>query len=202
MSFPDQPVAVVDAFVTEAPFSGNPAGVLVLDDFPDESWMRGVANELHQSETAFVVPRNGPFALRWFTPTVEVGLCGHATLAASHWLWESGRADPDGPIEFDTLGGRLTARRHRGDIVLDFPAVPARSISPPPALAQALGQVSTVWTGSTDHPDVGERNILAVLPDEDAVRRLVPDLRAVEQLPAGGLIVTARGAGGDDVVSR
>ncbi|MEV6495155.1 PhzF family phenazine biosynthesis protein [Actinoplanes sp. NPDC051633] len=202
MSVPDQPVAVIDAFVTDAAFSGNPAGVLVLDEFPDETWMQGVANELHQAETAFVVPGNKRFALRWFTPTAEVALCGHATLAASHWLWKTGHAESHSPIKFDTLSGELVARRHENRIVLDFPAVPAARTDPPAALGQALGATSVVWTGITDHPDVGERNILAVLADEDAVRGLVPDLRAVEQLPAGGLIVTALGAGGTDVVSR
>jgi PhzF family phenazine biosynthesis protein len=206
MSSPDQLVAVVDAFVTDAPFSGNPAGVLVLEDFPDQRWMQRVADELHQAETSFVVPQDhGRFALRWFTPIAEVALCGHATLAAAHWLWESGLAGSAETIEFDTLGGRLTARRSEGRIVMDFPAVPADEIDPPADLARALAGIDAVWTGITEHPDVGERNILAVLPDEEAVRRLVPNLRAVEQLPAGGLIVTARGSGGsagDDVVSR
>jgi PhzF family phenazine biosynthesis protein len=206
MSGADQPVAVIDAFVTGAAFSGNPAGVLVCEEFPDEIWMQGVADELHQAETSFVVPQSdGRFGLRWFTPAAEVALCGHATLAAAYWLWESRRVGWDAPIEFDTLSGRLAARRRENRIVLDFPAVPAERMNPPAALAQALGGIRIVWTGITGHADVGERNILVVLPDEDAVRRLVPDLRAVEQLPAGGLIVTARGAGrdtGDDVVSR
>ncbi len=90
MRDPEQPFAVVDAFVTAEPFSGNPAGVLVLDAFPDDGWLQGVANELHQAETAFAVPgEHGAFALRWFTPTAEVALCGHATLARAHHLWQT-----------------------------------------------------------------------------------------------------------------
>lgn len=130
-----------------------------------------------------------------------MALCGHATLACAHHLWQTGRLAPDRPAEFDTWSGRLTARRHDEAIVLDFPAVPATRIEPPPSLGQALSGLTPLWTGITEANDLGERNVLAVVPDEDAVRALVPDLRAVEQLPAGGLIVTAPGTGGD-VVSR
>ncbi len=197
-----KPFVVVDAFVTADAFSGNPAGVLLLETFRDDAWLQGVADELHQAETAFAVPAgDGSFALRWFTPTAEVALCGHATLACAHYLWEAGRLAPNRPAQFDTRSGRLIARRHAEAIVLDFPAVPATTIKPPPSLEPALSGQTPLWTGITDAHDPGERNVLAVLPDEDAVRALVPDLRAVEQLPAGGLIVTAAGNDGD-VVSR
>lgn len=192
---------VINAFVTDSAFSGNPAGVLILNAYPEDSWMQGVADELHQAETAFVVPdTTGRFALRWFTPTAEVELCGHATLAAAAHLWQSRLLLPDRAAEFDTRSGPLTARLGDGEITLDFPAVPATEIEQPPALHTALPGAAIVWTGITGQADPRERNILAVLRDEVAIVELAPDLRAVEQLPAGGLIVSARA--NDDVVSR
>ena len=197
--------AIVDAFVTDRPFSGNPAGVMVLDDFPDDAWLQGVADELHQAETAFLVRRNdSTYRLRWFTPTTEVGLCGHATLASAHWLWESGALAADAAAEFETRGGHLTARRV-GDLVeLDFPAVPAAETTLTPELLSALAGPTPVWVGATAHEDPTERNVIAVLDAPEAVRSLAPDLEAVARLPEGGLIVTARddAAGPAAVVSR
>lgn len=193
--------ALVDAFTTGEVFSGNPAGVLLLDEFPDEGWMQGVANELHQAETAFVAPgEQGEFRLRWFTPVAEVALCGHATLASAHWLWETGVLDRAAAVTFTTRSGRLTASRDGDQILLDFPAVPATQVASSPDVLAALGEAVPVWVGVTEHVDPGERNMLAVLDSEQAVRELRPDLQKVTQLPVGGLIVTARRQGG--VVSR
>lgn len=197
--------AIVDAFVTGQPFSGNPAGVLVLDYFPDDAWLQGVALELQQAETAYVVPRDdGVVRLRWFTPTTEVALCGHATLASAHWLWESGTLAPEGSVDFTTKGGPLRARRVGELVELDFPAVPAREVPKPPDLTAALGGAEPVWVGATEHEEASERNLLVVLESAEAVRGLEPDLRAISALPAGGLIVTAReaAAGPAAVVSR
>ena len=195
--------ALVDAFTTGRAFSGNPAGVLLLDTFPDDAWMQGVAGELHQAETAFLTPAaDGQFQLRWFTPVAEVALCGHATLASAHWLWETGALAADADAVFATRSGRLTATRSDEQIVLDFPSVPATLTEVTQDLLAALGGTVPVWAGTTDHRDPGERNVLAVLPSERAVRELVPDLPAVERLPAGGLIVTARCHDSSGVVSR
>lgn len=198
----ETPFAIVDAFTTERPFSGNPAGVVILDDFPDDAWMQGVAEELHQAETAFLAPAGDPatFLLRWFTPVAEVALCGHATLASAHWLWESGAADSS-TITFTTLSGPLTAVREGEQVVLDFPAVPAEPVPPSADLLAALNGAAPVWTGITSNHDPGERNMLVILESEDVVRRLAPDLLAVTRLPAGGLIVTAKTPVGG-VVSR
>lgn len=196
------PFAIVDAFTTQRPFSGNPAGVLLLDHFPDDTWMQGVANELQQAETAFLAPgEEGAFLLRWFTPVAEVALCGHATLASAHWLWEQGILPESSVAAFDTLSGRLAAERHEDRIVLDFPEVPAAPVTSPPELLAALAGPVPVWTGVTSNADPGERNMLAVLESEEAVRDLTPDLQSITRLPVGGLIVTAKGRAGG-VVSR
>ncbi|HET6627981.1 MAG TPA: PhzF family phenazine biosynthesis isomerase [Nocardioidaceae bacterium] len=192
----------MDAFTTEQPFSGNPAGVLLLDEFPDTGWMQGVANELQQAETAFLAPgEEGMFLLRWFTPVAEVALCGHATLASAHWLWESGVLQERAVAAFATRSGGLTATRDDDRVVLDFPAVPATEVTTSPTVLAALAGAVPVWTGVTRNADPGERNILAVLESEEAVRDLSPDLQEISRLQVGGLIVTAkRRAGG--VVSR
>ncbi|MBX5491948.1 MAG: PhzF family phenazine biosynthesis protein, partial [Chloroflexi bacterium] len=117
------PLLVIDAF-TATPFAGNPAAVCWLDAPRPAAWMQQVARELHLSETAFVTPASDGFALRWFTPLVEVRLCGHATLASAHALWETGRLAPDAPARFHTQSGLLTATRRAGWIELDFPARP------------------------------------------------------------------------------
>jgi PhzF family phenazine biosynthesis protein len=194
---------LVDSFTTQQPFSGNPAGVVLLEHFPDDAWLQGAANELQQSETAFVVPDDdGGFALRWFTPVAEVALCGHATLASAHWLWETGAVDERSTASFATRSGLLTAvRGDDGRIVLDLPAVPVERVEAPQELIAALAGEVPTWVGVTSNPDLGERNMLAVLRSEDAVRTLSPDLQEVLKLPVGGLIVTAR-SGAEGVVSR
>lgn len=202
----NHPFAIVDAFTTPRAFSGNPAGVLLLAEFPDDSWMQGVATELNQAETAFVVAGDDVHQLRWFTPVAEVALCGHATLAAAHLLWETDALGAETVARFTTRSGLLTAQQRGGRIVLDFPAVPAHrldvSSGPGRAVAEALAGAHAEWVGITDHDDPGERNALAVLDSERAVRNFVPDLQAIAALPAGGLIVTARGHANNEVVSR
>src|SRR5512134_2160781 len=142
------PLAItqVDAF-TSKPFSGNPAAVCVLPAAGDAGWMQNVAREMNLAETAFLVPRTDGYDLRWFTPTVEVDLCGHATLASAHVLWEAGELPAAETARFHTRSGLLTADR-RGDLIeLDFPAEPAVPTEPPPGLAEALG-AEPVWVGA------------------------------------------------------
>ena len=132
-------ITQVDAFASE-PFGGNPAAVCLLPEPADAAWMQRVAREMNLSETAFLVRRDdGAFDLRWFTPGVEVDLCGHATLASAHVLWESGHLAPDAPAVFHTLSGRLSAVRRDRWIEMDFPAEPDESVSGPDWLADALG---------------------------------------------------------------
>src|SRR5947208_12441884 len=114
------PIYQVDAF-TSKPFAGNPAAVCLLPEPRGEAWMQDVAREMNLSETAFLHPEDGGYRLRWFTPTVQVALCGHATLASAHVLWEIGRLSPHQQARFHTRSGLLTADRHEGGIELDFP---------------------------------------------------------------------------------
>jgi PhzF family phenazine biosynthesis protein len=193
---------VVDAF-TERPFAGNPAGVCLLDEAADEAWMQRVAEEMKHSETAFARPIGGSdadFELRWFTPAVEVALCGHATLATAHALYESGTVPADRPIRFQTLrSGVLTVRRdERGWIEMDFPACPAEPADAPGGFAEIIG-VPVLWTGYN-----AQRDLLARIPDERAVRELAPDLDALGRLGGRGIIVTAAAdpGNGHDFVSR
>jgi PhzF family phenazine biosynthesis protein len=197
-------ILVVDAF-TEHPFGGNPAGVCLLDRPVTDAWMQSVAAELKHSETAFVEPVEGDeaaratpavdYRLRWFTPSVEVDLCGHATLATAHVLFERGEA---GPIRFSTRSGVLPVRRDRtGTVVMEFPALPAEEAPAPPGLAEALGTVPT-WTGRSRF------DVLAEVADEAKVRALDPDLAALAAVDARGVIVTARADEGSpyEFVSR
>ena len=182
------PVYTVDAF-TDQPFSGNPAAVCLLEATPsDEAWMAAVAREMNLSETAFVSPRpNGDgFDLRWFTPAVEVDLCGHATLASAHALWESGRVPPARPARFHTRSGWLTCSKGTGSglIEMDFPARPPEPAGAPPGLAKALG-ARPVYVGTN------RMDFLVELADEAAVRSLRPDFRAMRSVQTRGVIVTA-----------
>jgi len=189
----------VDAF-TDRPFAGNPAGVCLLPSFPSPEWMLAVAREMSLAETAFLARRDGVAAeydLRWFTPTVEIELCGHATLASAHLLWELGAASGEEPIGFHTLSGRLGAARRGEWIELDFPAEPPAALaSPIPDLDAMLG-AEPVWVGANRF------DLVAELADESAVRGLAPDLRRIKVLPYRGVQVTARAATpGYDFVSR
>lgn len=186
----------VDAFTSE-PFRGNPAGVCVLDGEKDDRWMQNVAAEMNLAETAFLRTRSdGAFDLRWFTPSTEVDLCGHATLASAHVLWESGRLPPETAAKFHTKSGLLTASR-RGDwIELDFPATPDETVEPPAGLYEALG-ASGGYVGRSRFDYIVE------LDSEDAVARLRPDFGGLAKIPTRGVIATARSVSPDfDFVCR
>jgi len=186
----------VDAF-TDTPFAGNPAAVCLLDEPRDDEWMQAVAAEMNLSETAFLLPADDGWSLQWFTPSVEVDLCGHATLASAHALWEAGRLPPREQARFHTRSGLLTAVRKEGWIEMDFPAQPVEGrLDPPPELAGALGAepVGLHAAGWTH---------LAEMADELAVRSLSPDFAALKAGLCGSVIVTAAsGSPGIDFVSR
>ncbi|MDH3297199.1 MAG: PhzF family phenazine biosynthesis protein [Gemmatimonadota bacterium] len=182
-------IYVVDAFARQ-PFRGNPAAVCVLRESAEEHWMQSLGAEMNLSETAFVWPKHGAWGLRWFTPTTEVDLCGHATLAAAHVLWETGVVERTRPVEFHTHSGKLTARRAAEGIEMNFPAEPAvesRAEEAHPGLIDAL-RLSDV------PPAIGRNrlDLLVELRDEAAVRALTPDLAAVAELGVRGVIVTSR----------
>jgi PhzF family phenazine biosynthesis protein len=199
-------IRIVDAF-TDRPFAGNPAGVLLLaaDGFPDDRWMQQVAAELNLSETAFAHPLEGAdeadWALRWFTPVTEVGLCGHATLATAHVLRTTG-AVHDAGIRFRTRAGVLAAAAHGdGTTTLDFPAAPLTAAEAPEGLAEALGARPLIVLDTG--PDC--EDLLVELPDEAAVRALTPDFAALARVSRRGVIATAAAAdpgSGYDFVSR
>jgi PhzF family phenazine biosynthesis protein len=193
-------VIQVDAF-TDEPFAGNPAGVCLLDGPVPKWWMQAVAREMNLSETAFLTAAREAYGLRWFTPTAEVDLCGHATLAAAHVLWEEGRLADTEPAIFDTLSGRLTASRSGGRIEMDFPNENPKACEAPPGLLEALG---------ISAPEAVARNrfdILLEVADEAAVRSVRPDFGRLARLHVRGVMVTARAGAplqsdGVDFVSR
>ena len=194
------PIYQVDAFASRS-FAGNPAAVCLLTKPRNAAWMQDVAAEMNLSETAFVVPREDGYDLRWFTPVVEVDLCGHATLASAHVLWETGHLGVDRSARFHTRSGVLTARqisRRDGDwIELDFPAFPAEAVTPPADLIEGLGaqpvSVSLARNG---------QNYVVEMQSEAAVRRLQPDFGRFRRLKMG-VIATAPGdAPQVDFVSR
>ena len=189
------PIFKVDAF-TERPFAGNPAGVCLLERRHSEAWMQGVAAEMNVAETAFLFPTDAGFELRWFTPTAEVALCGHATLASAHVLWEEGVLRQDAEARFETKSGLLTAIRERGSILLDFPSEPAAAAPPPSGLAEALGaRFSFCGRNRMDY--------LVELADDAAVRSVQPAPKSLLAISARGVIVTARSASDEfDFVSR
>lgn len=185
----------VDAF-TDKPFAGNPAAVCILPGAREEAWMQNVAREMNLSETAFLVPQADGYNLRWFTPEVEVALCGHATLASSHVLWEEGHLKSNEQARFHTQSGLLTARRHGDWIEMDFPAVVEQAAAAPEGLLKALGAEAT-YVGKNKF------DYLVEVASEDAVRGLSPDMTALRKIPARGIMVTARASsGGFDFVSR
>lgn len=198
------PLIQVDAFSSK-PFAGNPAAVCLLEGPRDERWMQHVAREMNLSETAFLVPRADGHDLRWFTPAVEVDLCGHATLASAHVLWEIGRIAPDRPARFHTKSGLLVCARKGAWIEMDFPCHPPVEAAPPAGLVEALGA----------HPRfVGRSRFdwFVEVESEEEVRSLTPDFGRLRQVEARGIIVTSRatssgrssspGSGGFDFVSR
>ena len=188
----------VDAFTAEA-FRGNPAGVCFLDGERPDAWMQGVAAEMNLANTAFLLREGDAFRVRWFTPMIEVPLCGHATLASAHALWSTGRLGADEEARFDSRSGRLTARRMGTRIQMDFPSIPVGPASLPAGAATALGAKPVATTNTGDAP---QHNYLVELESEAAVRGLTPDLPALRRL-GWGFIVTARAASGPyDFVSR
>ena len=189
-------ITQVDAFTRE-PFGGNPAAVCLLPHAAEARWMQRVAREMNLSETAFLVRRDdGAFDLRWFTPAVEVDLCGHATLAGAHVLWEENQLAPNAPAVFHTLSGRLSAILRDGWIEMDFPAEPDAAAPAPDGLADAVGAEPTyVGRNRFDY--------LVAVDAEATVRRLAPDFRRLGEIDARGVIVTARAeTDGFDFVSR
>ena len=188
------PLYQVDAFTAE-PFGGNPAAVCLLDAPRDAAWMQKVGREMNLSETAFLSPDGDGYLLRWFTPSCEIDLCGHATLASAHVLWETKRLASDSPAKFRTKSGLLTCNLRGAWIEMDFPATPPKDASPPPGLADALG--------------VAPRNVarsrfdwLVEVASEAEVRAAAPDFGKLKKVEARGVIVTARGSEGFDFVSR
>jgi PhzF family phenazine biosynthesis protein len=188
-------ITQVDTF-TDRPFAGNPAAVCLLAQPREESWMQFVAREMNLSETAFLLRRDDGFDLRWFTPTIEVDLCGHATLASAHYLWEEGHLAIDQAARFHTRSGLLMAEKKGTWIEMDFPATPAEPYVPVEALESGLG-VKVHFTGRTRF------DYLAEVENEEIVRALKPDFGVLGRLEVRGVIVTSRSAGSDyDFVSR
>jgi PhzF family phenazine biosynthesis protein len=191
-----QRIVTVDAF-TARPFAGNPAAVCVLAAPADPRWMQDVAREMNYAETAFLNKRDDGFGLRWFSPATEIALCGHATLASAHVLWEDRHLTAGAQARFHTMSGLLTADA-RGDLIeLDFPAVPARAEPAPAGLLEGLGVTSPVFVGKNTF------DYLVEVADEATVRGLKPDHTALRRLPVRGVIVTARSQTPEfDFVSR
>ena len=178
------PLHLIDAFTSE-PFRGNPAAVCLLGGEQPDPWLQTTAREMNQAETAFLRRRDDGFALRWFTPAVEVDLCGHATLASAHFLWEEGHLKPGEAARFHTRSGLLTATRSADWITLDFPATPAQACEIPAALLPALGLPARtrVLKSRFDY--------FVVLEDPALLRSLAPDLRLLGTVPTRGVIVTS-----------
>ncbi|RBQ15492.1 oxidoreductase [Spongiactinospora rosea] len=180
----------VDAF-TRQPFQGNPAAVCLLDFPADDTWMQSLAAEMNLSETAFVTGLDSgrPYSLRWFTPAVEVALCGHATLATAHVLYSIGAAS--GTIEFSTLSGILTVSQGSDNMItMDFPAAPPKPTTPPAGLAEALGATPLRTARARE-------DLLVELESAHAVQTLTPDIAALREIDARGVIVTARASNDD-----
>jgi len=188
-------ITTADAFTDQA-FAGNPAAVCLLDAPRSDSWMQSVAREMNLAETAFLLRAGDEFGLRWFTPVVEVDLCGHATLASAHVLWEEGHLDPASEARFHTRSGLLIGTRRDGWIALDFPTTPPVPTDPPPDLTRALG-VPIRFAARTQF------DYFVELESEPAVRKLSPDMGLLARLGTRGVIVTSRSANlGFDFVSR
>ncbi|MFQ5526165.1 MAG: PhzF family phenazine biosynthesis protein [Thermoanaerobaculia bacterium] len=189
------PIYTVDAFA-DRPFAGNPAAVCPLSEPVSEAWMQSVAREMNLSETAFLSPGDGAFDLRWFTPAFEVDLCGHATLASAHVLWETGRVAHDQVIRFSTRSGILSAEKHGDRIRMEFPSDPPRRAEVPEGLSAALG-AEIVWFGR------GTSYEFVRVADERVLRSLAPDFRTLAGLSPVGVCVTCEGqSDAHDFVSR
>jgi PhzF family phenazine biosynthesis protein len=181
-----QQITQVDAF-TDRRFSGNPAAVCILgEEMVEDWWMQDVAREMNLSETAFLLPHEEGYDLRWFTPTTEVDLCGHATLASAHVLWEEGHLGVDEEARFHTRSGVLLARRSGDWIEMDFPAQTVEEEKRPPSQLAAVLGAEPRWVGRN------RSDLLVELSDEKEVRTLTPDIAALRAVPARGVIVTSR----------
>jgi PhzF family phenazine biosynthesis protein len=191
-----QTIFQVDAF-TDRPFAGNPAAICVLPEPRSEQWMQNVASEMNLSETAFLLKQEDGFQLRWFTPAAEVDLCGHATLASAHILWETGHLQPHEQARFHTHSGLLTADQLDGNwIELDFPANPEQPTDAPPHLLEALG-VHAQYVG------VNVFDYLVEVDTEETLRNMQPNITLLVQVPVRGVTVTSRASTpGYDFVSR
>ena len=174
----------VDAF-TDTLFKGNPAAVCILPGQREDAWMQNVAMEMNLSETAFLLKREDGYGLRWFTPATEVDLCGHATLASAHVLWEQGLLGPEEEGRFHTRSGLLTARRQDDWIVLDFPSLPDRRVSIPNGFVKAIGARPKYFGRS-------RFDFIAEIDSEQRIRKLKPDFTKLSALSIRGLIVTAK----------
>lgn len=185
----------IDAF-TDAPFAGNPAAVCLLETSVDAKWMQNVAAEMNLSETAFLLRRDdGDWSLRWFTPAAEVDLCGHATLASAHFLWEQHLIAAGATVRFHTRSGILACARDDDWIVMDFPALPTEPAEEPNELADALGaKPEAVYRSTWD--------IVAMFDDPQTVRDLRPRFRDLLPFADRGVLVTAPGDEGFDFISR
>jgi PhzF family phenazine biosynthesis protein len=189
------PLFHVDAF-TDRPFSGNPAAVCLLDAPCADARMQDIAAEMNLSETAFLYPEADGYRLRWFTPTVEVDLCGHATLASAFVLWQGGSLHAAAAAIFHTRSGKLTCRQEQGTIRMDFPACPAHVQAAPAELGAGL-RVGLKWVGGNG------TDLIAEVDSEQVLRDMVPDMARLALLPVRGIIVTARSdTPGIDFVSR
>ena len=189
------PIYQVDAF-TDKPFSGNPAAVCLLPKPFDAAWMQNVAQEMNLSETAFLLKEEKGFNLRWFTPETEVELCGHATLASAHILWENNILNLNEQARFNTHSGLLTAKHTGADIELNFPAIPEEQEDIPSQIAEALGVIPKYFGQS-------KFDYLIEVDSEETVRNMNPDFHLLKTVPARGVIVTAITESPDyDFVSR
>ena len=187
------PIYQIDAFTSRV-FSGNPAAVMPLTRFLPDATMLAIAAENNLSETAFLVAKNGDYRLRWFTPQVEVPLCGHATLASAAVVME--RLEPGrNRVVFHSASGPLTVTRSGAGYVMDLPARPSQEVTTPPGLAEALGAVPV-------EVRVNEFNYMAVLENAQSVRRLSPEMAIIARMNRPGVIVTAPGDGIYDFISR
>src|SRR4051812_13206163 len=177
------PLFHVDAF-TDRPFAGNPAAVCMLPSWKEDRWLQAVAREMNLSETAFLVKQPGHFDVRWFTPTVEIDLCGHATLASAHVLFTH-RGLKEASVRFQSQSGELRVDRENNQLVLDFPSRPLRQCDPPASIEKALGaRPASVWK---------DRDYYAVFNSEADVAELKPDLQIFPEIDSQGVVVTAPG---------
>lgn len=191
-----QTIIQVDAF-TDKTFAGNPAAVCVMSEAADADWMQALAAEMNLSETAFLYPVEDGFHLRWFTPTAEVDLCGHATLATAHTLWTEGHLAPEQEARFQTRSGLLTAARTENWITLNFPSSSVTPTDLPTDLLKGLRGLVPKFVGRD------AKHFLVELETEADVRELDPDFSVLANLPVQGIIATSRADSGEfDFVSR